>query len=34
MKKFKYKGKFNNKVYSTCPIVPRFHATFGEPIEF
>jgi hypothetical protein len=34
LKKFKYKGKFNNKIYSTCPIIPRFHATFGEPIEF
>lgn len=34
MKKFKFKGKFNNKIFSTCPIIPRFHATFGEPIEF
>ena len=34
MKKFKFKGKFNNKIFSTCPSIPRFHATFGEPIEF
>ena len=34
MKKFKFKGKFYNKNYSTCPILPRFHATFGEPVEF
>ena len=20
-------------MYSTCPIVPKFHATFGQPIE-
>jgi len=34
MKKFKYKGKFDNKCYSTSPILPRMHATFGEPIQF
>ncbi len=34
MKQFKYKGKFCNKIYSTCPVLPRFHATFGEPVEF
>jgi hypothetical protein len=34
MKQYKYKGKFCNKIYSTCPVVPRFHATFGEPVEF
>lgn len=33
MKQYKYKGKFCNKIFSTCPVVPRFHATFGEPIE-
>ena len=33
MKKFKFKGKFNNKIFSTCPVLPRFHATFGEPVE-
>ncbi len=34
MKQYKYKGKFCNKIYSTCPVVPRFHSTFGEPVEF
>lgn len=34
MKQFKYKGRFCNKIYSTCPVLPRFHATFGEPVEF
>lgn len=34
MKQYKYRGKFCNKIYSTCPVVPRFHATFGEPVEF
>lgn len=34
MKKFKFKGKFNNRIFSTCPVIPKFHATFGEPIDF
>lgn len=34
MKQYKFKGKFCNKIYSTCPVLPRFHATFGEPVEF
>ena len=29
--------RFNNKMVSnlqsTCPIVPKFHATFGQPVE-
>lgn len=33
MKQYKYKGRFNSKIYSTCPVLPRFHATFGEPVE-
>lgn len=28
---FKANGTFNNKVFSTCPSVPKFHCTFGEP---
>lgn len=28
---FKMNGTFNNKVFSTCPSVPKFHCTFGEP---
>jgi len=26
-------GKFHEKHLSTCPVLPRFHATFGEPSE-
>ena len=28
---YKSNGTFNNKVFSTCPSVFKFHATFGEP---
>ena len=28
---YKVNGTFNNKVFSTCPSVPKFHCTFGEP---
>lgn len=28
---YKANGSFNNKVFSTCPSVPKFHCTFGEP---
>lgn len=28
---YKCNGYFNNKVFSTCPSVPKFHCTFGEP---
>ena len=20
-------------IYSTCPIIPKYHTTFGEPID-
>jgi hypothetical protein len=33
MKKFKYQGQFSNKIYSTCPIFPKFHSAYGEPVE-
>ena len=33
LKKIRYKGKFHDKNLSTCPVLPRFHATFGEPTE-
>lgn len=26
-------GKFHEKHLATCPVLPRFHATFGEPSE-
>lgn len=31
--KYKFNDKFNNYLYSTCPLVPKFHASFGQPIE-
>lgn len=32
--KFRYNGHLGtNTVYSTCPIIPKFHTTFGEPID-
>ena len=31
--RFKYNGAFTNPVYSTCPIIPKYHSTFGEPID-
>lgn len=31
--KYKFGDKTQNFLNSTCPIVPKFHATFGMPIE-
>ena len=31
LKSYKYKNLFNQKVSSTCPIVPKHHRTFGRP---
>ena len=33
LKKTRLDGKFHEKHLSTCPVLPRFHATFGEPSE-
>ena len=33
LKKIRLRGNFHEKHLSTCPILPRFHATFGEPSE-
>ena len=30
---YRYNNRFVNYLNSTCPIVPKFHATFGQPIE-
>lgn len=32
-KKHTLNGKLDVKHLSTCPVLPRFHATFGEPTE-
>ena len=29
---YKTNGMFNNKIFSTCPSFPKFHATHGEPL--
>ena len=31
--RFRYQGRLSNIIYSTCPIIPKFHTTFGEPID-
>jgi hypothetical protein len=31
LKGYKYNKKFNPRLVSTCPCVPRFHTTFGRP---
>ncbi|CDW82479.1 UNKNOWN [Stylonychia lemnae] len=33
IQKVKFNGRFQNYIYSTCPIIPRFHSTFGEPLD-
>lgn len=33
LRMYKANGLFSNKVFSTCPSVPKFHCTFGEPTE-
>jgi hypothetical protein len=30
---YRFNGKLQNYLHSTCPIVPKFHSTFGQPIE-
>ena len=30
---YKCNGTFNNQVFSTCPSYPKFHCTFGEPVQ-
>jgi hypothetical protein len=30
---YRYKNKFTHIMQSTCPLIPKFHATFGQPIE-
>ena len=31
--RYRHQGRLSNITYSTCPIVPKYHTTFGEPIE-
>lgn len=31
--RFRYQNQLSNIIYSTCPIIPKYHTTFGEPID-
>lgn len=31
--RYKYNDQLQNRMWSTCPILPKYHITFGEPIE-
>ena len=31
--RFRYQKQLSNIIYSTCPIIPKYHTTFGEPID-
>jgi len=33
LKKIRLKGKFHEKHLSSCPVMPKFHAAYGEPSE-
>jgi hypothetical protein len=33
IQKLKLNDKFRNYIFSTCPIIPRFHLVFGEPLD-
>jgi hypothetical protein len=30
---YRFKGLTQNAIWSTCPVIPKYHVTFGEPIE-
>lgn len=31
--RYRFNARVQNYLHTTCPIVPKFHSTFGEPIE-
>ena len=31
--RFRYNSMITNPIYSTCPVIPKYHITFGEPID-
>jgi len=31
--KYRFNGQFSNAQYSTNPIVPKYHVTFGQPLD-
>jgi hypothetical protein len=33
IKQYRFNGLTQNQMWSTCPVLPKFHVTFGEPVE-
>lgn len=31
--KYRFGGLTQTHMWSTCPVLPKFHVTFGEPVE-
>ena len=31
--KYRFNKKMSNYLNSTCPLVPKYHATYGQPID-
>lgn len=31
--RYKFQGQLQNCMWSTCPVLPKFHVTFGDPVE-
>jgi len=31
--RYRFQGMLQNQIFSTCPIIPKYHLAFGEPIE-
>jgi len=31
--RYKFQDQLQNFMWSTCPILPKYHITFGEPVE-
>lgn len=31
--RYRFNQQVNTIIFSTCPIVPKFHTTFGEPVD-
>jgi len=33
LNKYRFNGRTQTQMFSTCPVLPKYHVTFGEPIE-
>lgn len=31
--RYRWNNQFTNGMFSTCPIIPKFHVTYGEPVD-